>query len=136
MNPNDIMRVVGAVQTLSPLRGIPMIGMRVEAAQDALTGGTGLTRHQVWRLHCWAMRWRDIDADVRAVYELISYREESPASLDVRASERCLWRILEGHDAEGWAIGRMLERYHEMHGRRPASSVAPQGSYLPPAPTS
>lgn len=136
MNPADIMKVIQAVQVLNDLTNIPMIGMRVEAARDALTGGAGLTAGQVYRLHRWAVRWGSLSVDVKRVYETVSYEMTSPASLDIRAAERCLWRILEGHDAPGWAIGRMLERYHDIFGRRPASSVAPQGPFIPRAPNS
>lgn len=136
MTPADIMKVIQSVQALNELTRIPMIGMRVEAARDALTGGTGLTASQVYRLHRWAVRWGSLSTDVKRVYETVSWEITSPESLDIRAAERCLWRILEGHDAEGWAIGRMLERYHDIFGHRPAGSVAPPGPFLPRTPNS
>lgn len=129
VDPAVLMKLLQAKQVLGHLRNIPMIGARLEAIDEALQGGEGLTSQQVQRLDAWAKRWEQIHEDVRSVYGVVSVRNESPASLNMRAAERCLWRIFEGHDAEGWCIGRMLELYHEIHGRRPSGSIAPCGAF-------
>jgi len=119
---------------LTDLVGWPPVGALLETLREAATGDGGLTRRDTDRIRRWAHRWASLKPRLRAFYRsmliTLDYFEDlgREARGDQVAVSRALWRIFEGYEIEGWAMGALQRLWDDHEGSLPMYSLAPRGN--------
>lgn len=110
--------LLSACADLEDLAGWEPVGGRLEAAREALGGGTGLRPDEVDRLVTWAARWSGLRADLRAFYCALAPRD--------RTADVALRRVLDGgRPLEGWQAAALRRLWIQATGLDVAVELCP-----------